>query len=112
MEDKRGIKRERSPSAEGSPSPSDAKTPPSTLSGSPPPPGSPSEVSSRRPHSPVFEQGAPSKDISVIELSSSSDEEDFITDVARDFEFAQKVFGEVNRDVLGPPGDDKVVTAR
>jgi hypothetical protein len=53
----------------------------------------------------VFEQGSPSKDISVIELSSSSDEEYFIADVARDFEFAQKVFGELNHDVLGPPDD-------
>jgi hypothetical protein len=105
MEDKRGIKQEHSPFAEGSLSPNDAKTPPSAPSGSPPPPGSPSEVSSHRPHSPVFEQGSPSKDISVIELSSSSDEEDFIADVARDFEFAQKVFGELNHDVLGPPDD-------
>jgi hypothetical protein len=45
----------------------------------------------------------------VIDLSSSSDEEDFVADVARDFEFAQKVFGELNHDVLGPPGDGKVI---
>jgi hypothetical protein len=44
----------------------------------------------------------------VIDLSSSLDEEDFITDVTHDFEFAQKVFGE-NRDVLGLPGDNKVI---
>jgi hypothetical protein len=57
----------------------------------------------------VFEQGGPSKDIPVIDLSSSSDEEDYVSDFARDFEFAQKVFGELNRDVLGPPGNGKVI---
>jgi hypothetical protein len=45
----------------------------------------------------------------VIDLSSSSDEEDFLADVTREFEFAQKVFGELNRDVLGPFGDGKVI---
>jgi hypothetical protein len=57
----------------------------------------------------VFEQGGPSKDIPVIDLSSSLDQEDFVADVARDFEFAQKVFGELNSDVLGPHGDGKVI---
>jgi hypothetical protein len=57
MEDKRDTKRPRSPSKEGSPSHSDTKTPPPAPSGSRPPPGSPSEISSRRPCSPVFEQG-------------------------------------------------------
>jgi hypothetical protein len=49
MEDKRGTKRARSPSKEGSPSPSDAKTPPLAPFGSPPPLTSPSKVSSRCP---------------------------------------------------------------
>jgi hypothetical protein len=56
MEDKRGTKRSLTPSTEGSPSPSDAKTPP-----------------------PV------------------------------PFEFAQRLFGELNRAVLGPPGDGKII---
>jgi hypothetical protein len=45
----------------------------------------------------------------VIYLSSSSDEEDFIADTARDFEFAQRLYGELNRGFLGPPGDDKII---
>jgi hypothetical protein len=72
MGDKRGTKRSRSPSAEGSLSPSDAKTPPA-LSRSPPPPRLPSEVSSHRPHSSVFEQAGPSRQIPMVDLSSSSD---------------------------------------
>jgi hypothetical protein len=109
MEDKRGTKRPRSPSAEGSPSPSDAKTPPPVLSGSPPPPGYPSKISSCRPHSPVFEQGGPFGNIPVIELSSSSDEEDLFTDTSWDAEFARWLFGDLNRDLLGPPGDSKMI---
>jgi hypothetical protein len=45
----------------------------------------------------------------VIDLSSSSDEEDLIAATSRDFEFTQRLFGELNRAVLGPPGDDKVI---
>jgi hypothetical protein len=109
MEDKRGMKQERSPSTKVSPTPSDAKTPPPVPSGSPSPPGSPSEVSSHRPRSPVFEQGGPSGKAPVIDLSSSSDEEDFITDTSHDFEFAQQLDGELNRDFLGPLGDGKII---
>jgi hypothetical protein len=72
MEDKRDIKRERSPSVEGSPLPDDAKTPPSTPSGSPPPPRSPSEVSSCRPCSPVFEQGNASR--TTLMIGNSDDQ--------------------------------------
>jgi hypothetical protein len=54
MEGKRGIKRECSPSAEGSPMASDAKTPPPASSGTPPP-GSLAEVCSHRPRSSVLE---------------------------------------------------------
>jgi hypothetical protein len=57
----------------------------------------------------VFEQGSPSGKALVIYLSSSSDEEDFITDTTRDFEFAQRLYGELNRGFLGPPGDDKII---
>jgi hypothetical protein len=91
MEDKRGIKQERFLSTEGSPEPSDAKTPPPTPSGSPSPPGSPSKVASRHPRSPVFEQGGPSEKALVI------------------FEFAQRLYGELNRGFLGPPGDSKII---
>jgi hypothetical protein len=103
------MKQERSPSTKVSPTPSDAKTPPPVPSGSPSPPGSPSEVSSHRPRSPVFEQGGPSGKAPVIDLSSSSDEEDFITDTSHDFEFAQQLDGELNRDFLGPLGDGKII---
>jgi hypothetical protein len=109
MEDKRGIKCEHSPSPEGSPSPSDAKTPPPVPSESPPLSGSTSEISSRRSHSPVFEQGGPSEKASMIDLASSSNEEGLIPDASHDFEFVQQLFGELNRDLLGPPGNDKII---
>jgi hypothetical protein len=75
MEGKRGIKRKRSPSVEVSPAASDAKTPPSAPSGTPSPPRSSTEVSSRCPRSPVLEQGGPSGAALVIDLSSSSVDE-------------------------------------
>jgi hypothetical protein len=103
MEDKRGIKRERSPSAEGSPLPDDAETPPPTPSRSPPPPGSPSIVSSRRPCSLVFEQGNASRKIPKLDPSS------FIVDASHDEELAKKLFGNLNRDILRPPGDSKII---
>jgi hypothetical protein len=109
MEDKRGTKRARSPFKEGSPSPDSAKTPPSAPSRSPPPLTSPPEVLSHRPRSPVWEQGGSSEKASVVDLSSSSDEGDLIADVSRDEEFARKLFGNLNRDVLGPPGDSKII---
>jgi hypothetical protein len=85
---------------------SNAKTPPSALSGTPSPPGSPSEVSSHRPRSSVFEQGGSGK-APVVDLSSPSDEEEPIHDISRDFEFTQHLFSELNLDFLGPPGDGK-----
>jgi hypothetical protein len=103
MEDKRGVKRERSPSAEGSPLPDDAKTPPPTSSGSPPPPGSPSEVSSRCRCSPVFEQGSASGTTPVSGPSS------LVVDTSRDEEFARKLFDDLNRDILRSPGDGKII---
>jgi hypothetical protein len=45
----------------------------------------------------------------VIDLSLSSDEENFIADTSRDAEFVRKFFGDLNRDILGLPGDDKVI---
>jgi hypothetical protein len=109
MEGKRGIKRECYSSAEGSPAASDAKTPPSASSGTPSPPGSLPEVSSRCPRSPIFEQGGPSRKAPVIDLSSSSNEEDSFADTSRDFEFTQWLYGELNRDLLGPSSDGKII---
>jgi hypothetical protein len=45
----------------------------------------------------------------VIDLSLSSDEENFIADTSRDAEFAKKLFGDLNRDILGLPGDGNVI---
>jgi hypothetical protein len=45
----------------------------------------------------------------VIDLSSSSDEEDFFADTSRDEEFIRHLFGDLNRDLLGPLGDGKVI---
>jgi hypothetical protein len=45
----------------------------------------------------------------VVDLSSSSDEGDLIADVSRGDEFAGRLFGDLNRDVIGPPDDDKII---
>jgi hypothetical protein len=45
----------------------------------------------------------------MIDLSSSSDEEDLIAATSCDFEFAQRLFGELNRALLGPVGDGKII---
>jgi hypothetical protein len=45
----------------------------------------------------------------MIELSSSLNEEDFFVDTARDAEFARRLFGNLNRDLLRPPDDGKVI---
>jgi hypothetical protein len=103
MEDKKGIKRERSPFAEGSPLPDDAQTPPLVSSGSPPPPGSPSDVSSHRHCSSVFEQGSASGATPVSGPSS------LVVDTSRAEEFARKLFDDLNHDILGPPGDGKII---
>jgi hypothetical protein len=109
MEDQRGIKHEHSPSTERSPSPSDAKTPLSVPSGSLPPLESPPEISSHRPCSPVFEQDGPSKKVPMIDLFLSSDEENFITNSSHDVEFTRKLFGDLNRNILGLPDVGKVI---
>jgi hypothetical protein len=57
----------------------------------------------------VLEQGGLSRMAPVIDLSSSLNEENFIADTSRDFEFAQRLYGELNRDLLGPPDDSKVI---
>jgi hypothetical protein len=103
MEDKKCVKRERSPSAEGSPLPDDAKTPIPMSSGSLPRSGSPSDVSSCCHCSSVFEQGGASRATPVSGPSS------LVVDTSRDEEFARKLFGDLNRDILGPPGDGKII---
>jgi hypothetical protein len=45
----------------------------------------------------------------MMNLASSSGEEDFFADTSRDEELAMKLFGDLNRDILGPPGDGKVI---
>jgi hypothetical protein len=57
----------------------------------------------------VLEQGRPSGKAPVIDLSSSSYEEDLMAATSRDFEFIQRLFGELNRAVLGPPDDGKII---
>jgi hypothetical protein len=103
MEDKKGIKCECFPSVEGTPLPDDAKTPPPVPSGSLPPLGSPSEVSSCRRCSQVFEQGNASGTTPVSGPSS------LVVDTSRDEEFAKKNFGNLNHDIFGPPSDGKII---
>jgi hypothetical protein len=45
----------------------------------------------------------------MVDLTSSSGEEDFFADTSRDEELARKLFGDLNRDILGPPGDGKII---
>jgi hypothetical protein len=103
MEDKKGIKCERSPSIEGSPLPDDAKTPPPAPSSSLPLLGSLSEVLSRHRYSPVFEQGSASG------LTPVSGPSSLVVDTSRDEEFARKLFADLNRDILRPPDDGKII---
>jgi hypothetical protein len=57
----------------------------------------------------VFEQGGPFKKVPVVDLSSSSNEKGLIPDISLDEEFTKKLFGDLNHDVHGPPGDDKII---
>jgi hypothetical protein len=45
----------------------------------------------------------------VIDLSLSSDEENFITNTSRDTKLARNFFCDLNRDILGLPSDDKII---
>jgi hypothetical protein len=45
----------------------------------------------------------------VIDLSSSSDVEDTIIDTSHDEDFTKRLFGDLIRDVLGLPGDGKII---
>jgi hypothetical protein len=44
-----------------------------------------------------------------VDLTLSSGEEESIADTSRDEEFVRKLFGDLNRDILGPPDDDKII---
>jgi hypothetical protein len=103
MEDKKGTKHECSPFAGGSPLPDDAEIPPPTPSGSLPPLGSALVVSSYHPCTLVFKQGNASEKTPMIDPSS------FIVDSLRDEELTRKLFADLNRDILGPPGDGKII---
>jgi hypothetical protein len=109
MEDKKNLKHPRSPSFEGSSSPSKASTPPPSRSGCPPPTQSQPATSSHRLYLPPSEQGGPSEPVPVLDLALSPSEEDTVADTSRDEEFARKLFGDFNRDILGPPGDGKII---
>jgi hypothetical protein len=44
-----------------------------------------------------------------VDLASSSGEEDSVADTTRDEELTRKLFGDLNRDILGLPGDGKII---
>jgi hypothetical protein len=44
-----------------------------------------------------------------VDLASSSGEEDSFADISRDEELARKLFDDLNRDILGPSGDGKII---
>jgi hypothetical protein len=109
MEDKRGTKRSHSPSKEDSSSPCGGSTPPPALSRSRPPPWSPSDISTRRPCSPVLEQGGPSEKVPLVDWSLSSDEEGLIPYTSHDEELTRRPFGDLNHDILRPLNDSNII---
>jgi hypothetical protein len=44
-----------------------------------------------------------------VDLALSSSEEKSIADTSWDEEFARKLFGDLNRDIVGPPDDGKII---
>jgi hypothetical protein len=44
-----------------------------------------------------------------VDLALSSGEEDSVADTSRDEELVRKLFSDLNRDILGPPGDGKII---
>jgi hypothetical protein len=42
-------------------------------------------------------------------MALSPSEEDTVADTSRDEEFARQLFGDLNRDILGPPDDGKII---
>jgi hypothetical protein len=45
----------------------------------------------------------------MVDLASPSGEEDFFADTSRDEELARKLFDDLNRDILEPLGDGKII---
>jgi hypothetical protein len=45
----------------------------------------------------------------MVDFSSPFDEGDLITDVSQDEEFARRLFGDLNRDFLGPSKNGKII---
>jgi hypothetical protein len=44
-----------------------------------------------------------------VDLALSSGEEEPVADTSRGEEITRKLFGDLNHDILGPPGDGKVI---
>jgi hypothetical protein len=44
-----------------------------------------------------------------MDLALSPSEEDSVADTSRDEEFTRKLFGDLNRGILRPPGDGKII---
>ncbi len=44
-----------------------------------------------------------------MDLTLSPSEKDSVADTSRDEEFTRKLFGDLNRDFLGPLGDGKII---
>jgi hypothetical protein len=57
----------------------------------------------------VFKQGNAFGKTPMINLSSSSDEENIIVDTSRNTELTKKFFGNLNCDILRLPGDSKII---
>jgi hypothetical protein len=55
----------------------------------------------------VYEYVRSSEKIMVVDLSS--EDEDNFPDTSRDEKITRKLFGDLNRDLLGPPCDDNVI---
>jgi hypothetical protein len=45
----------------------------------------------------------------MVDLASSSGKKDFFADTSLDEELTRKLFGDLNRNILGPPGDGKII---
>jgi hypothetical protein len=103
MDDKRGTKRECSPSAGGKSFARRRRNSTTGIIWISANTGSLSIVSSRHLCSLVFELGNTSGKIPMLNPPS------FIVDTSRDEELARKLFGNQNRDILGPPGDGKII---
>jgi hypothetical protein len=55
----------------------------------------------------LYEHDGPSKGLLVVDLSS--EEEDAAPNTSQDEEIAQKLFGALNRGLLGPPNDENII---